>query len=400
MNIRTSILILSVVLINACKRDNIPIPYGAVPIIYCGYILVPVSFDSVKGNFLLDTGAQNVHFDSIFYSDNPFAYNYLKEIKIWGIGNSFQIATLIRDTIYFQLKDESYKTRNIVVHSLKPIGGDIIDGLVGLKFFSNKVLEINYPRQFINIFSTIDSVNTSGYSSIPIERQEGQIFIPLKITLNDKVSFNGKYLVDIGSSLSTITSSVAYNYKFDEVIERKVGYYTKYGGVGGYSAGFDFIADSLTISNFFLKNVNMSYSSDTAGLMASEDFYGIIGNNILERFDIIFDFNNDSLYLKPNKKFKEPYEFDKLGFTYVDRHKTKGGWVVTGLSNNSQAEKKGLLIDDIIISVNDIPVEKIQYSYFSDYFKKVDEVILVVNRAGNILEIEFDIAPMITFQQQ
>lgn len=396
MNIRITILILSVVLINACKHDsNITIPFGAVPIIYCGYILVPVSVDSVKGNFLLDTGAQNVHFDSIFYSNNSFAYKYLKEIKIWGIGNSFQLATLIRDTIYFQLKDENYKTRNIVVHSLKPIGGDIIDGLVGLKFFSNKVLEINYPRQFINIFSSIDSVNTAGYSSIPIEKSEGQIFIPLKIKLNNKVSFKGKYMVDIGSSLSTITSSVAYRYRFDEVIERKVGYYTKYGGVGGYSSGFDFIADSLTIANFFLKNVNMSYSSDTAGLMASEDFYGIIGNNILERFDIIFDFNNDSLYLKPNKKFKEPYEFDRLGFTYVNRHKTKGGWVVTGLSSNSQAEKRGLQIDDIIISVNEIPVEKIQYSYFSDYFKTVDEVKLVINRAGNIVKVEFDIAPII-----
>ncbi len=396
MNVRNLILSLSTVVIIACNNDrNSPIPHGAVPIIYCGYILVPVSVDSIKGNFLLDTGAQNVHFDSIFYYSNPFAFNYLKEVKIWGIGNSFQIATLIRDTIFFQLNDESYKTRNIVVHSLKPIGGDFIDGLVGLKFFTNKVLEINYPRQFINIFSTIDSVDISEYSSMPIERQDGQIFVNLKFKLNEKVSFHGKYMVDIGSSLSTITSSAAYNFKFSEAIENKVGYYTKYGGVGGYSAGFDFIADSLSISNFFLKNVNMSYSTDTAGLMASEDFYGIIGNNILERFDVIFDFNNDSLYLKPNKKFKEPYQFDKLGFTYVNRHKTKGGWVVTGLSNNSQAEIKGLLIDDIIVSVNDTPVEKIPYPYFNDFFKKVDEVKLVVNRAGKTLEIEFDIAPMI-----
>lgn len=212
---------------------------------------------------------------------------------------------------------------------------------------------------------------------------------------NDSVSFKGNFMIDMGSSLSTMTSSIAYKFNFDKKIERKVAYYTKYGGVGGYSYGFDFIADSIQISNFTLKNVNMSYSSDTSGLMASDDFYGIIGNNILEKFDVLFDFTNSNLYLKPNKNFKVPFEFDRLGFTYVDRNRTMGGWIVTGLSKNSLAEKNGLLIDDIILSINETPVSEISCQSFNNFLQDIDEAEFVIKRAEQTLSIEFNLAPLI-----
>lgn len=172
MIIRTFIVIVSIVFLFACKNESandISIPEGAIPIIYCSYLFIPVSVDSVKGSFLIDTGAGNLHFDSTFFRENTFTYTNLKDVKVWGIGNSFQIATIIKDTVNFQFSNNTFKTRNVVVHTLKPIGGDIVDGLIGLKYFSQKVLEVNYLHQYIKIHSTIDSVNILGYSKLPIE---------------------------------------------------------------------------------------------------------------------------------------------------------------------------------------------------------------------------------------
>ncbi|MFH2141350.1 MAG: aspartyl protease family protein [Bacteroidota bacterium] len=382
----------------ACKDEtinHISLPDGAVPIVYCGYIYIHGSVDSVNGNFLLDTGAENLHLDSIFYIDNNFAYENYQNGKINGIGNSFQEAIAIMDTVNFQYNNHSYESSFVLVHNLKIIGGDFIDGIIGLNFFSKKILEVNFLRQFINVHNSIDSVDISGYSMIPIEIIDDRMCVPLKIKANGKVTVEGNFMIDVGSTLSTMTSSIAEKFNFNENIDRKVAYYTKYGGIGGDSYGYDLIADSIFISDFSLCNVNMSYSIDTSGLMASEDFFGILGNNILERFDVIFDFDNNNLYLKPNAEFISPYVFDRLGFSYVDRSKTMGGWIVTGLSKGSPAEKQGLQIDDKIISVNKISVEKISFKTQNDFFKQLDKVEFIINRSGNLIKIKFKLFPLL-----
>lgn len=149
------------------------------------------------------------------------------------------------------------------------------------------------------------------------------------------------------------------------------------------------------ISDYFLENVNMSYSADTSGLLQSGPYIGILGNNILEKFNVLFDFKNRNLYLKPNEDFSKPYVFDRVGFSFVDRYKTHGGWIVTGLTENSPAEKQGLRIDDKILFVNEIPVEKISKKSQKGYFDKFDEVDLVVSRTDSIKNISFGLSPLI-----
>ena len=126
-----------------------------------------------------------------------------------------------------------------------------------------------------------------------------KVYIPLTIKINDAATIRGKFMIDTGSPESTLTSSVAKINNLDKNIKRKVRYYTKYGGIGGESSGYEFIADSLQISDYCLANVNMSYSEDSLGLLASEEYVGILGNNILERFNLIFDFRNIRFNLSP-----------------------------------------------------------------------------------------------------
>ena len=51
------ILILIVLFVYSCtnkKSNNFVLPSGAVPVVYCGYIIIPASVENVKGNFILD----------------------------------------------------------------------------------------------------------------------------------------------------------------------------------------------------------------------------------------------------------------------------------------------------------------------------------------------------------
>jgi len=377
------------------KVDTFTIPKNAVPIINNGYVLVQGKLDSVMGSFLIDMGSNWFCVDSVFQSkNNSKHYNYYNA-KISGIGNSFQNITVIKDSVSFSVGDLSYRTSEISVIKMKPIGGDLIDGLIGTDFFGKRVLEINYVKEYIIVHEDIDSIDISGYKVLSMKNIDGFLCVPLAIKINDSVSVEGYFIIDTGMPMSTITSSVAEKKNFGKTIGRKVRYYTKYGGIGGESSGYDFIADSLQISDYCFKDVVMSFSLDKSGILAKDKYLGIIGNDILEHFDVLFDFRNSNLYLKSNENFNSPFILDKFGFFYVDRCKTKGGWIVTGLFENTAAERQGLKIEDKIISINGVPVEKTTYKDQKYIFPKLDKVKLVIKRAEGIKNIVLKLDPLL-----
>jgi hypothetical protein len=292
------------------------------------------------------------------------------------------------DTVNFLFQNNNYKTKIVPVLKLKPILGDISDGIIGWKYFSDKVLEINYEKEYIKIHRNISSVNISEYKRILLKQKKNKFFIPLQIILNNTTKIGGKFLLDIGSGGDiSLTSPIAKKYNLDKIIRNKVKYYTNYGGVGGKSSSYHFIADTLQIADFILEKVTMKYSIDKSGALSSDKHSGLIGNGILERFDIIIDFKENHLYIKPNDTYNSKFELSRLGFSYVDRHKTIGSWIVTGLYENSFAEINGLKIDDKIISINNIPISQIKYSEQDSFFDDLNNIILKIKRGNNIIEI-------------
>ena len=53
------------------------------------------------------------------------------------------------------------------------------------------------------------------------------------------------------------------------------------------------------------------------GLLASEKMDGVIGNNLLQRFNQVWDFSNSTLYLTANNRFYSPF----YGFLLQKRKK-------------------------------------------------------------------------------
>lgn len=115
----------------------------------------------------------------------------------------------------------------------------------------------------------------------------------------------------------------------------------------------------------------------------------MIGNEIFEKFDVVIDFPNRHLYLKPNSNFDKPFQQNSLGFTYSDNSQTLGGWIVNGFHKDSNAEKSGLQLDDKIISVNNISVKEIRFEQQKAFFNSNKKITLLVERNGSRNEITF-----------
>ena len=378
------------------KKDNL-IPKGAFPIVYKGHLYIKGEADSIKGNYVFDTGASNLYYDSTYYAEKGFKYKNTFTANLPGAGSTPQKVEVVADTVEFSFGVNLYKTSIVPVLQLKPILGDIADGILGMEYFYNSILEINYENEYMKIYSSIDSINLQGWSKIELTKRNNRLYIPLEVVVNDSIKISGEYQLDFGSGGTvSLTSLVSDKYKLKDKIGNKVAYFTKYGGVGGESSSYDFFANQVNIGDFSFSNVVMDFSIDTAGAMASEKHLGILGNEIYERFDVYIDFINNDLYLRPNKKYKDVFESSKLGFSFIDRGQTLKSWIVTGLYSSSTATKSGLMIDDKILSVNGISVEEINYAKQESFFKKTDEVNFKIERNNKLIELNFNLEPVIT----
>lgn len=371
------------------------LPPGAIPIIYTSYIFVQGQIDGVPANILLDTGADNLYLDSIFYAASGLSYPQTHLEKITGIGNSYQDILVIDDSLDFYFHGQRYRTSDVVVLKLKPVGGDFVDGLLGTSYFMQNLLLIDYVNGYIQNFSSIDSVNLSGFVRMPLSVHDYGFTTTLGVRVNDTLSLRGEFFIDIGSPGTTLSSAVAERFNLNSIITHKARYYSKYAGIGGDSEGYDFVSDTVRMGDFCLLHPTVSFSIDSAGALADDGFMGILGGNLLSRFDLLFDFLDTALYLRPNAHYDRPFVYDRMGFSYTDRCATKGGWVVASITYNSQAELRGLRCDDLIVAVNGQPVEAIPYLEQEALFEKLQHVCLTVQRPDTTLELRFDLVPLL-----
>ncbi len=84
---------------------------------------------------------------------------------------------------------------------------------------------------------------------------------------------------------------------------------------------------------------------------------GLIGNDILRRFNVIMNYERREIYLMPNTHFREPFDYGYTGlsFYYID------GYIrVTEVMQGSPAETAGFKPDDILISVDNNMSQNVQ----------------------------------------
>ena len=361
------------------------LPDNAIGITYKNHIYFELEFDNIKGNYVFDTGADGLYYDSLFYNDSKFKHKRIILGKLPGVGVTKQLVKVVLDTIKFKLKDNNFTTTISPIIKLKPILGDFADGIIGGALFNKSILEISYDKEYVKIHSSIDSIDVTSYKKIKLEKVKNRFYLPLSVKINDSLLVKGKFALDLGSRNSiAFTNHTSKKYNFANKIGFKIPFYSEYAGIGGTSSSFYFKSNSLTIAGFELNNVVMKYSIDNSGALSKRKYLGLLGNPILEKFDLILDYINNYLYLKPNSKFNNPFKFSTIGFSFVDRNQTKGAWIVTGMYKGSNAEKAGLKIDDKIIEVNNIKISSINLKQQNTVWQQADSLELTIKKDDRI----------------
>jgi len=177
------------------------------------------------------------------------------------------------------------------------------DGVFGYELLERYAARVDFVHRTIAFSVTPPS--TAGFSKIPFTLLADKPIIHAKI---DDV--DAAVLIDTGDrSALTVFSNLRDTPPIAEAFRGKPVVTTGY-GVGGPIPGVVSNVNSVEIdSRTILHDVAARTPTTKAGFNAIVNVNASIGNEILRQFDVIFDYRNNLLYLKPNAFFGERTKF-------------------------------------------------------------------------------------------
>ncbi|HWC53706.1 MAG TPA: aspartyl protease family protein [Chitinophagaceae bacterium] len=312
-----------------------------------GIILLKARLDNFSDtlNFILDTGSSGISLDST-------TADYLKlkplptDRTIRGIagikkvsflyGHTLHISSLTADSLDFHVNDYEILTE---------VYGERIDGIIGYSFLRRYIVKVDYDSLKIDFFSR-------GTFKYP---KGGYLFKPslntlpiTNIRLRDSRSANTRFLFDIGAGLCMMLNR---DFVTDSsLIKRKRKFFLKQAeGLGGKLDMDLTVISELRIGPYKFKKVPVFVFDDTYNVTSYPYLGGLIGNDVLRRFNLILNYPKRDIYLIPNSHFYESFDYSYSG---IELYKVDSTIVVGDVAKGSPAEAAGIKEGDIIVAIN------------------------------------------------
>ena len=258
--------------------------------------------------------------------------------------------------------------------------GETVAGIIGFHILSRFVVHINFDNNQLYLYNRGNFKYDGGGVSLPIILNYNIPTVEASLSLKGQKPLEGMFLVDTGARSDLLISSpTVEKYNMPDhigdhyVLRTKVGSSQKKVKIMyGRLSSFEFADQQFD-------DVPVVLSSTTEGVLSFEDFDGIIGNRILQRFNITFDYQRNTMYLEPGKKIKNGYQINASGFSIYFK---KGVPFVKDIIDRSPARKAGLKEDDQIISMNGELVETLEKQEIRNTFFRPGTVVKMVVLRG------------------
>ena len=377
------------------KRIDIPFEYKN------NLIIVDVTLNKLFPlKFIFDTGAENTILAKKEITD-MLNVPYEREFKLLGSDMKTELTAYLVRNIHFKSRDLLIPAHSMLVleddyFRFEEIAGLEVHGILGADVFRSLVVKINYERKVISLIKRQYFNPPKDYEAIPIEIYRSKPYLITDLKIQKDTSHRVKLLLDSGSMLAFIvhTNTDSSLHLPPNVLTGKLG-----AGLGGYLDGYLGRVSSLKIGNNDFNEVltnfqDISSAIDTTQLNGRN---GLIGNLLLNRFHVIIDYPKEMLYLKPNRKFKKSFDFDKSGIVVIAADVRLNSFIIHDVISGSPAYDAGLRSGDKIINFQGFPAPFLSLENITKKLRKKEgkKIKLRVKRGDERLDFVFRLRKLI-----
>lgn len=392
-------------------------------------IFIPVKVNGVSMTFLLDTGVEETILFSLEETDTVPFFN-VNKVKLRGLGGDESIEALSSSENRIEISKNFADAKHTILIVLdeeinfSSSVGIPVNGILGYHFFRNSCVKIDYVKKHLHIYNTNSKAIKklkNKYRAVPISIEGNKPYLNGNFKLNGSNDFEGKLLIDIGNS-----DALWLFEKQSELIKIPASNFEDFLG-RGFSG--DIHGKRAKINQFEMATFQFNkpyvafpdYNSIKNVKMVSKRV-GSVGGEILKRFNVVFDYQNNLLLLKKNEKFSNSFTYNMSGLEINHAGKQ---WVpetmpittfVTTVGDESHYQKKdnpikfnfvlkpifkivnvredspgataGLKKDDVIVSINRKPASTYTLQSINELLKSEDgkKILFEVNRNGKYVK--------------
>jgi len=333
----------------ASGRSTAPIPVKLVD----NVVYLPVRIGgSHSFDFILDSGAGNAS----AVDENiarALELSLGKKFQLGGAGEK-QVDMYLINNLKYELPGLKFTAENafaIPFDGMSPHWGRRLEGLVGGNLISCAVTEIDYVEKTV-CFHAPETFQYQGKGeAIPLDLK-GWPFVEAKIFLTgEQDPINAYLMLDTGLRITSFNSPFVKENGLIEQSPQTVKSMTGF-GIGGESWGIIGRVRAIQIGSIIIENPVVDFSQDEKGALATDTYSGIIGADILCRFNVVFDYAKKQVFLEKNAYFSRPFEFDMSGIRIISEGEDFRRHKVFRLIEDSPAALAGLKEGDEIVKID------------------------------------------------
>ncbi|HRE37288.1 MAG TPA: aspartyl protease family protein [Chitinophagaceae bacterium] len=350
-----------------------------------GIVIMQAKLESFPDtlNFILDTGSSGISLDST-------TVDYLKmkptpsDRTIRGIAGIRKVSFLYNQKLHFPgLTVDSLNFHINDYTILTAVYGERIDGIIGYSVLSRYILKVDYDSMRIS-FCTKGTIRypRGGYLLKPTINQ--LVSQPLRV--RDEKTIYSRFLYDMGAGLCMLLSKeFAEDSNF---LSKKKKRFIKEGeGLGGKIDMELMVMREVKIGPYKFRNVPTFIFDDENNVTSYPYMGGLIGNDILRRFNIILNYAKGDIFIIPNRHFNETFDYSYSG---IELYFINGLIIIGDVAKGSPGEAAGLKEGDEVIAINK------NFSQNLNQYKIAlqvpgEKVKIVFRRDSRLMEVEFKV---------
>jgi len=272
--------------------------------------------DSIDAKVFLETGFPKIVVNESFAIKNLQALVQMEKasedtyIALWGSKNKFKVSYVINDSLIVNGKKKRFDAFVVDLSTIK--GWRDYDIIYPLRDLSGAV-EINIKDNYMMVDKAVDNLSSDfiEFDAKADDRTKGlYISTSLQVydTLNTKEELKGNFLLDLGAANAMFVNRnlpkvEEFVNKSDRIILKDT---TKFRPNPRTKLAI-LMPNKIQVGNLILKK-NFIVAMKMFKSKTSSQYVGMIGNKFFANFIVIFDFNSNKVYMKPNSDIVEVVE--------------------------------------------------------------------------------------------
>ena len=348
-----------------------------------GVVLLEAKFNKIAQplNFILDTGSGAVSLDSATTAEFNIPHvpsgrtiNGIAGVRDvdFSKNNSLNFPGLEVDSLDFYINDYEI---------LSSVYGQKIDGVIGYSLFSKYIVKIDFDSLYIEIHEPGNiKYPSNGYLLHPLFTA-----LPIQpLTVKDARTVTANFYFDTGAGLSFLMSK---QFEDDSVIlkSHRKPVSIQVQGFGGKKQMLLTIMKEVKIGPYRFRKVPTNILDDEFNATSYPFLGGLIGSDILRRFNLTINYPKREIHLLPNSHFRDEFDYSYTGMNmfYVD-----GKIITDDVIKGSPAFNSGLKQGDVVLAVNtNFSNDILTYKNLMQVVG--EKITLIVSRDGAPLVLSF-----------